>query len=608
MQTILIIAAQSGVSGQQPFLASGAGQHPLGAEGDGDGFSEILADDADRVRSGPIGAEAVPSSAAVFPVGFPWPFPTTDARKAPLSGSPEPDPNVTGQGIVSNSGVSLPVPAPLAMSVSVLPTPVAAGPETAHPAMNTPEVAATQGVGDAALAQGPDTLRDMTAGGQSQIRQGLAGLGELAWRQAGLPARQDKSTGAILADPEASGSDALAKGAGRVTSNRQQALTVDLPPVALPAVANADAAVGTSAALGSFGTVSPGMGQHAALAPDGALPDMAPLAGDGRKPDPLTTGAETPDRQERGHQRVEGQGDARTEPDLPDLTGPARDAEPMRLAPPTSAAESLWRGTALARFAERGAAADALAAMTLTTGQMPGFSTSSDPGHDAVAFGPGHPPVPAGGPTAALARLTPQPVAGDLSAVPALPVDGAAATDEDLAFAAGLISSSAAPVMMSVAAPQAGNQVPAALAHLSGQIATALAQRPNGVTDIALSPDELGRVHMTLQADAQNPDRMVVYLTFDRPETLDLFRRHADQLAEAIRTAGYAGADINFGQSGTGAGGSFSPGTNDAGVRSASGPERAATQPGNPLQDTSHGAGDRRPLRPGSALALNLRL
>ncbi len=88
-----------------------------------------------------------------------------------------------------------------------------------------------------------------------------------------------------------------------------------------------------------------------------------------------------------------------------------------------------------------------------------------------------------------------------------------------------------------------------ALQHLAGQLVQTLSQRPDGTTEIALSPDELGHVRVTLQADAQNPDRIIVMLNFERPETLDLFRRHADQLADALRDAGFSGADIGFGGS-----------------------------------------------------------
>lgn len=90
--------------------------------------------------------------------------------------------------------------------------------------------------------------------------------------------------------------------------------------------------------------------------------------------------------------------------------------------------------------------------------------------------------------------------------------------------------------------------------QLAQQIRGALALVSDGATELALSPDELGHVRLRLEPDSANPDRMVVMITFERPETLDLFRRHASELAEGLRAAGYAGADIGFGQEG---GGSF---------------------------------------------------
>ena len=93
---------------------------------------------------------------------------------------------------------------------------------------------------------------------------------------------------------------------------------------------------------------------------------------------------------------------------------------------------------------------------------------------------------------------------------------------------------------------------PVAVPQLAAQLVHTLTLNSQGTTEIALSPDELGHVRVTLQPDPQNPDRLVVMLNFERPETLDLFRRHADQLAEALRDAGFAGANIGFGHSGTG--------------------------------------------------------
>jgi hypothetical protein len=103
-------------------------------------------------------------------------------------------------------------------------------------------------------------------------------------------------------------------------------------------------------------------------------------------------------------------------------------------------------------------------------------------------------------------------------------------------------------------APQTTGPLTAtAVPHLAAGIAATIRYRADGAAEIALSPEELGGVRLRIEADAQERDRVVVHLVFDRPETMDLFRRHADQLAEALRTAGYAEAKLDFGQAGTGA-------------------------------------------------------
>lgn len=84
------------------------------------------------------------------------------------------------------------------------------------------------------------------------------------------------------------------------------------------------------------------------------------------------------------------------------------------------------------------------------------------------------------------------------------------------------------------------------------QIAGVMVDITDKATELALAPEELGRVSLRLEPDAANPDRMTILITVERPETLDLFRRHAGELAEAIRAAGYSGADIGFGQHGQG--------------------------------------------------------
>ena len=112
--------------------------------------------------------------------------------------------------------------------------------------------------------------------------------------------------------------------------------------------------------------------------------------------------------------------------------------------------------------------------------------------------------------------------------------------------------------------------------HIAAQMTGALARAPDGETELALSPDELGHVRLRLKPDAGNPDRMVVMITFERPETLDLFRRHAGELAEALRAAGYSGADIGFGQRDGGTSGS------DRREGAAAAPRSAAAEPTQP--------------------------
>lgn len=152
-----------------------------------------------------------------------------------------------------------------------------------------------------------------------------------------------------------------------------------------------------------------------------------------------------------------------------------------------------------------------------------------------------------------------------------------------------------------LAAPQAGPALQAAaLGQLAGRMVETLTHRPDGATEIALSPEELGRVQMSIQTDAQNPDRVVILLSFDRPETMDLFRRHADELAEAMRAAGFAEADIGFGSSSDGADRDNGPGTGSA--------ARPSSADGMPPAARS-GNADPRPHRPvASGSGLDLRL
>lgn len=85
-------------------------------------------------------------------------------------------------------------------------------------------------------------------------------------------------------------------------------------------------------------------------------------------------------------------------------------------------------------------------------------------------------------------------------------------------------------------APQIAAAIIAAIT-VSGPVGDAL--------EVALSPEELGRVRIDFRPEAGG---MRVVLTAERGDTLDLMRRHGDQLMADLREAGFDGASLSFGQ------------------------------------------------------------
>ena len=107
--------------------------------------------------------------------------------------------------------------------------------------------------------------------------------------------------------------------------------------------------------------------------------------------------------------------------------------------------------------------------------------------------------------------------------------------------APGAASSTAAPV----AAPSLA-QGPTA-ASLAPQLAVALSSAPNGTVEITLSPEELGRVRLSLSTtDAA----LNLTILAERPETAELMRRHADGLLREFRAMGYEAVTLAFGDTG----------------------------------------------------------
>ncbi|QUJ76283.1 flagellar hook-length control protein FliK [Sulfitobacter albidus] len=84
--------------------------------------------------------------------------------------------------------------------------------------------------------------------------------------------------------------------------------------------------------------------------------------------------------------------------------------------------------------------------------------------------------------------------------------------------------------------------------HTLRQIAEAAPQASHRPVEIALAPEELGRLRMSVATDERG---IVVHILAERPETLDLMRRHIDQLGQNFRQIGYDTISFSFGQGST---------------------------------------------------------
>ncbi|AMY68060.1 flagellar hook-length control protein FliK [Frigidibacter mobilis] len=80
---------------------------------------------------------------------------------------------------------------------------------------------------------------------------------------------------------------------------------------------------------------------------------------------------------------------------------------------------------------------------------------------------------------------------------------------------------------------------------LGAQLAAAAARFPDRPVELTLSPEELGRVRLTL---ATSEVGLVLAVTAERPETLDLMRRNIDQLARDFREIGFSDLSFSFTQ------------------------------------------------------------
>lgn len=148
------------------------------------------------------------------------------------------------------------------------------------------------------------------------------------------------------------------------------------------------------------------------------------------------------------------------------------------------------------------------------------------------------PPAPTGG-TPILAEGGPRPPPA------ALPGEGSMPD----------LEASALPALQPAAAELAGPRwtPPGLASQAAQQLAGHLNQRPIPPAEVALNPPELGRVAIRFEGD---PAGGILHLVVERPETLDLMRRHVDLLETALRAAGHEGCAIALGGRDPGGGGS----------------------------------------------------
>ncbi|WP_170290322.1 flagellar hook-length control protein FliK [Rhodovulum strictum] len=74
-------------------------------------------------------------------------------------------------------------------------------------------------------------------------------------------------------------------------------------------------------------------------------------------------------------------------------------------------------------------------------------------------------------------------------------------------------------------------------------MAEALHRSADGAVELTLSPEELGRVRLTL---APGEHGITVTINAERGDTLELMRRHADLLGNAMRELGYGEVVLDF--------------------------------------------------------------
>ncbi len=103
--------------------------------------------------------------------------------------------------------------------------------------------------------------------------------------------------------------------------------------------------------------------------------------------------------------------------------------------------------------------------------------------------------------------------------------------------------------------------------QIAQQIAEIPQQQMGKPIEVLLNPEELGRVRMVLSAAESGVSLLI---SADKSETLDLMRRHIDELAAEFRQLGYQTVGFEFSRSGSGGFGEASHGVETAGIAASS--------------------------------------
>ncbi|WP_193789475.1 flagellar hook-length control protein FliK [Salipiger sp. CCB-MM3] len=105
-----------------------------------------------------------------------------------------------------------------------------------------------------------------------------------------------------------------------------------------------------------------------------------------------------------------------------------------------------------------------------------------------------------------------------------------------------LSTASAQTETRSIAAAKEGHPAPKTQPQIR-QLAEAIIGAEEGSVELQLEPEELGRVSFNVKHSDQG---VTLHITADRPETLELLRRHAEQLARYLQEHGYQNSSFSF--------------------------------------------------------------